>query len=468
MSLEATVVVVDNSEHTRSGDYAPTRFQAQQDAVNLLAGAKTQANPENTVGVLTMAGKTPRVLVTPTPDLGKVLNSMASLDIEGHANFAAAVQIAQLALKHRQNKNQRQRIVIFVGSPLAESQKDLVRIAKKLKKNNVAVDVVSFGGEGTDNEEKLTAFIEAVNSSDNSHLVAVPAGTILSDQLFGSPIYQQDGGAGYAAGGGGAAEGGEAGGGFEFGVDANLDPELALALRVSLEEERARQQATGGEGQPAEGAAAGEGATADGAGAAAVGGGAEPMDEDALLQQALAMSMDVNAPAAGDATGAAAADVAATPAASAAPAATPSAPERAPAPPPLQPQQPPERQPLLGGDTNMAEEVDDPELAAALAMSMADFAGDSAAPAASEAPPAATSAPATSTPQSTPAGEGGASSGVANLLGDAEYLRSVLGSLPGVDPNDPALQSTLRDLQGGGSKEEKAEGKEEKKEGDKE
>jgi 26S proteasome regulatory subunit N10 len=38
---------------------------------------------------------------------------------------------------------------------------------------------------------------------------------------------------------------GEAGGGFEFGVDANLDPELALALRVSLEEERARQQ-TGG------------------------------------------------------------------------------------------------------------------------------------------------------------------------------------------------------------------------------
>lgn len=47
---------------------------------------------------------------------------MASLDIEGEANFAAAVQIAQLALKHRQNKNQRQRIVIFVGSPLAESQ----------------------------------------------------------------------------------------------------------------------------------------------------------------------------------------------------------------------------------------------------------------------------------------------------------------------------------------------------------
>lgn len=74
--MEATVVCIDNSEYTRNGDYAPTRFQAQADAVNLLAGAKTEANPENTVGVLTMAGKSPRVLVTPTPDLGKILNSM--------------------------------------------------------------------------------------------------------------------------------------------------------------------------------------------------------------------------------------------------------------------------------------------------------------------------------------------------------------------------------------------------------
>ena len=66
----------DNSEYTRNGDYTPTRAQAQADAINLLAGAKTQDNPENTVGVLTMAGKSPRVLVTPTPDLGKILSSM--------------------------------------------------------------------------------------------------------------------------------------------------------------------------------------------------------------------------------------------------------------------------------------------------------------------------------------------------------------------------------------------------------
>ncbi len=121
-SMEATVICVDNSEWTRNSDYAPTRFQAQADCVNLLAGAKTQANAENTVGVLTMAGKSPRVLVTPTPDLGKILNAMQDLDIEGASDLPSSVQIAQLALKHRQNKNQRQRAVIFVGSPIKEDK----------------------------------------------------------------------------------------------------------------------------------------------------------------------------------------------------------------------------------------------------------------------------------------------------------------------------------------------------------
>lgn len=295
------MVCIDNSEWTRNGDYAPTRFQAQADAVNLLAGSKTQANPENTVGVLTMAGKTPRVLVTPTPDLGKVLNCISEINVEGESNLAASVQIAQLALKHRQNRNQRQRIVIFAGSPLAEAKERLVSIAKKLKKNNVAVDIVSFGCE-EENEEKLQAFYSAVNSNDNSNIVTVPPGPVLSDVLISSPIFQGEGSSGYG-GGPTTAEG------FEFGVDPNLDPELALALRVSLEEERARQTAAAAAAAAQASATGTEaGATAAPAadvqpGAAAPTGTAAParvdmdMDDDALLQQALAMSMQVDEPA---------------------------------------------------------------------------------------------------------------------------------------------------------------------------
>jgi 26S proteasome regulatory subunit N10 len=97
----------------------------------------------------------------------------------------------------------------------------------------VAVDVVSFGSEEA-NGEKLEAFHAAVNSNDNSHLVTVPPGTILSDMLFGTPIFMEEG-----AGGGGGEDGGEDGApaaprsnvvdGFDYGelgVDPTLDPEL--------------------------------------------------------------------------------------------------------------------------------------------------------------------------------------------------------------------------------------------------
>ncbi len=57
-----------------------------------------------------------------TADLGKVLNCMSDVRIEAECNFSASVQIGGLALKHRQNKNQRQRIVIFVGSPISDDK----------------------------------------------------------------------------------------------------------------------------------------------------------------------------------------------------------------------------------------------------------------------------------------------------------------------------------------------------------
>lgn len=39
----------------RNGDFLPTRLQAQQDAVNLVCHSKTRSNPENNVGLITLA-----------------------------------------------------------------------------------------------------------------------------------------------------------------------------------------------------------------------------------------------------------------------------------------------------------------------------------------------------------------------------------------------------------------------------
>ncbi|CAN1276481.1 26S proteasome non-ATPase regulatory subunit 4 homolog [Linum perenne] len=240
MVLEATMICIDNSEWMRNGDYSPSRFQAQADAVSLICGAKTQSNPENTVGILTMAGKGVRVLTTPTTDLGKLLACMHGLEIGGEMNITSAVQIAQLALKHRQNKNQRQRIIVFAGSPIKYDKKVLESIGKKLKKSSVSLDIVDFGEEDDGKPEKLEALLTAVNNNDSSHIVHIPPGpNALSDVLISTPVFTGDG----EGGSGFVPAGPAAGGDYDFGVDPNIDPELALALRVSMEEERARQEA---------------------------------------------------------------------------------------------------------------------------------------------------------------------------------------------------------------------------------
>ena len=398
------------------------------------------------MGVLSLAGKVPRVLVTPTDDLGVVLNAVHGISMEGTVNFPTGVQVrsrdeapdtraspspdprrdrrlgslssrsvaffreaearrsrardvrltavppspdcrqvAHLALKHRQNKHQRMRIVLFIGSPVEAETSELISVGKKLRKCNVAVDVVSFG-DVDENAEKLEAFMGAVNKNNNSNLVTVPPGANLADVLLSTPIFMdQDSGGKRPAAAAAAASSHAAMQGFDGGdamMDGGDDPALALALRVSLEEERARQEAAaaaanGGDAEPAAVAAPAEAeAKTPAAEAPAAGAAAEDvamMDEDALLQRAFALSMGGEGGAAG------------------------------------------------GGE-------DDPALQAALAMSMQE---DQA---------------------------GGAGAGAADPLADANYVNSILSSLPGVDPNDPSIQQALQ-----GDAEKKEEEGEEKK-----
>ncbi|KAL9257431.1 26S proteasome non-ATPase regulatory subunit 4-like protein [Drosera capensis] len=383
MVLEATMICVDNSEWMRNGDYSPNRLQAQADAVNLICGAKTQSNPENTVGVMTMAGKGVRVLTTPTSDLGKLLGCMHGLEIGGEMNLGAAIQVAQLALKHRQNKNQRQRIIVFTGSPVNHDKNALEAIGRKLKKNSVALDVVNFGEEEDSKPEKLEALVSAVNNNDSSHIVHVPSGSdALSDVLLSTPVFTGDGegGSGFAAAAAAAAGGVS---GFDFGVDPNLDPELALALRISMEEERARQEAAANraaeeasgkdKGQvqsSSQHATMAESTTV--ANSEADTQTSDLMDgENALLQQALAMSMNDSDPS------------------------------------------------ITVRDTDMSDAAAaNQDLQIALQLSVQESENESS-----------------------------SQTDMNNLLGDQAFMSSILSQLPGVDPNDPAVRDLLASLQ---------------------
>lgn len=124
--------------------------------------------------------RSPQVLATLTHDHGKLLSGLNNAQIGGQCDFVTAMNVAQLALKHRENKNQRQRVVAFVGSPIVGdaaaaagdaggsggirkvTEDALVKLGKKLRKNNVAVDIVTFGEEAQADEAVLRTFVNTV------------------------------------------------------------------------------------------------------------------------------------------------------------------------------------------------------------------------------------------------------------------------------------------------------------------
>lgn len=387
MPLESCIMCLDVSEYMRNGDYAPTRLDAQYDAACLLGGAKLQQNPESSVGVLSSGGKGVNVLASPTTDLGKLLACLHGLSASGASSLITSVKTAQLALKHRKNRSGTQRIICVVGSPVEEDERELKRLGAFLKKSSIALDIIAVG-ENEGNAPKLQAFVEAADSGANSRLLLVPAGVLPSDVLAGHAILHGDDAAAGAAAG--AARGGGGGGGAQFqeygGVDPAMDPELAMALRVSMEEARAaaRDDATVAGGPAA--AAPAPGTTA--APSAAM----DLSEEDLLLQQALALSASEEPP------------TASAPASAAVAVAAPVS-EGATAAPPL--------------------------MAAASSATSSTGVGASGSS-------GSAAAPAPAAPEATGA------------FSNPDFVQTLLGGLPGVDLSDPALQEAMRALMGGG------------------
>lgn len=92
-----------------------------------------------------------------------------------------------------------------------------------------------FGEESS--RDKFEEFVTIINGKENtnSHLICVPSGANLPDALINTPIIQGEDGSGLPSG--------YAASTFAYGVNPEDDPELAMALRISMEEQRRTQEA---------------------------------------------------------------------------------------------------------------------------------------------------------------------------------------------------------------------------------
>lgn len=87
MSLEATLILLDNSSYALNGDYLPTRWESQVDSASLLIQAKLEANMQSSVGLGLMGGKQVEILCTLTSDSTKVNSYLFGVKIHGDLHF---------------------------------------------------------------------------------------------------------------------------------------------------------------------------------------------------------------------------------------------------------------------------------------------------------------------------------------------------------------------------------------------
>merc|ERR1712020_758517 len=206
------------------------------------------------------------------------------------------------------------------------------------------------------------------------------------------------------------------GGGFEFGVDPNEDPELALALRISMEENRARharEEATSGSVP-----AGPDAQTAESGGVSA----APAPEDEAMLARALEMSMET-----GETKG------------SAAP-------------------------PSAAAEPNLAAMTEEEQIEYAMRMSMQDSEATNVEGTETQEEKMEVDDPSKEGSSKPKATDDAGEEDYSEVMNDPEFLQSVLESLPGVDPQSDAMRQAMGALTGSAKKDEP---KDEKKNDDK-
>lgn len=149
--------------------------------------------------------------MTQTNDVGDLLNAINSIEISKrryhllnqlfrgrrrhlHSSQSSSTQSETQIKQKPETENHcfrwtvsTKHLSLKIYSPLREDESHFEELGQRLKRNNVAVDVINFAHP--ENVEKLQALITAANNNNNSHFLDVPIGVaMITDVLIASPI----------------------------------------------------------------------------------------------------------------------------------------------------------------------------------------------------------------------------------------------------------------------------------------
>ncbi|KAH0790419.1 vWA-like protein [Histomonas meleagridis] len=210
----AYIIIIDNTDSSINGDFIPNRLEAQKTAASRLIQylSKQPNKPLIGIGVIGKGG--PGVITSLTDDQVKLTDSILSIQTGGKAQLVHAIRCAFLAFNNTDTPFLGKSIIAFIGTHNDVDHEKAAIIARIANENKTSINIVSMGSD-VDNRNILEELVRMINCS--SYLVKAESSpsTLLSDVVLASPIGPGDGSQ------------------ISY---ADIDPELALTIQMSLED----------------------------------------------------------------------------------------------------------------------------------------------------------------------------------------------------------------------------------------
>lgn len=210
---QTLMILFDNTVSMQNQDYLPSRLILQKEAVTSIVGSLLQ-HSENSVGVAPLAQPEHNYILTPTCNKSHLDAFVSKIRLDENLLLDSMFQRSRIALMNRQESDKK--MLVFFGTDLETLESDsvlreLVQCIRKVACPPIKVVVVLFG--------EHAAFLKDAISREAGKPEACEMITIGPDDNFFCSVTKV------------------------LGMDLNEledDPELALALSMSLAESKQR------------------------------------------------------------------------------------------------------------------------------------------------------------------------------------------------------------------------------------
>ncbi|KAG5860205.1 hypothetical protein KMI_02g02960 [Encephalitozoon hellem] len=206
---ETIVVLFDNGMASQNQDYLPSRFMVQKETVESLISRKFEDNQENTVGIIPLVQAQSNDIVTPTKQRSYIKTFLNEIKLERNGDIMRC--LSQSLYIFNQKDSPGCMLVIFLGSEPQETEKDeLFARIYQLLTFGIMIKMVFFG-----EAMEMAEAYKKIDFTNFSCIVVSPNEEFIDRVLpfvTGGELLEED------------------------------DPELAEAIRLSLEEQKKQQK----------------------------------------------------------------------------------------------------------------------------------------------------------------------------------------------------------------------------------